>query len=99
MSKKTTTPATVVETVPPDVNDIRVQRGKARWAEFGRRKPESEQDVVLCQKSEWKRIVAARKSLKRWCTISFPGGLVVAIQPLQPAPVSPAELRKLMASL
>jgi hypothetical protein len=98
IAKKTTATAPVVETPSVNVNTIKVQRAKARWAPIGRKKPLASQDVLLCTRAEWDRIVAVREPLKRWSALSFPGDMVVAISPMELADVSPAEVKRFLTS-
>lgn len=90
-TKKTTTPA--------NVSTIKVQRAKAKWRASGIRKHVAEQDVVLCKKSEWEQAVALRDPLRRWATLAFPGDMVVAIEPLTLASMSPAQAKRLFGPL
>jgi hypothetical protein len=80
-----------------DPAEIHIERDLAQWGTFDG-PATSQQEVILCKRSDWPAILSINPHLRRWYIMTFERHVVV-IEKEGPVPMSPERRAALWAHL
>jgi hypothetical protein len=80
-----------------DPAETPIERAVAMFGPFDG-PPNRKQDVVLCKRSDWPKVLSENSHLRRWAILEFKRH-IVAISPQGPAPLTPERRAALSAWL